>query len=210
MSVGAVGQPRRSAHGGARRSPRRVDRALVGADLSRRSRREFSDVRHPLRPEVRIERVTVSLSGVHVVTSLPSNPGATAGAIAPPGVVWASHTAADLVAALLPPRYRDRVRPVLCSTDEVAIAELVDDVLVTSPGTLEYIVTSSPPVLSTSEVNDVGLRLDARLEPFPVPGPSRRRRWRRRHTVATAVVAACSAAAAAVVAHEVGGAPLPW
>lgn len=204
MSVGAVGQPRR----GARHSPRRVDRGLASAHLSRRSRREFKDVRHPQRPEVRIERVTVCPAGVHVVTAL--LPDAGGGSIASPATIAASHAAADLVAALLPPRYRDRVRPVLCSTDEVARAELVGDVLVTSPSTLEHILVSAPPVLSTSEVNDVGLRLDARLEPFPLPGPPRRRRWRRRHTLVTTLAAACSAVAAAVLAQETGGFPLPW
>ena len=65
-----------------------------------------------------------------------------------------SHAAAGVVASLLPQRYREQVRPVLCRVDDVAMAELVDDVLVTSPTTLEHIVASSPPVLSTSEVNE--------------------------------------------------------
>lgn len=205
MSLGAVGQPRRSVRG----SVRRTGRVVSQRELPERSRREFRDVRHPLRPELRIERVFVCPGGVHVVTTLPATLRPAADEIAPPATVSVSHMAADLVAAALPQRYRDRVRPVLCRSDEIAMAELVDGVLVTSPRTLQHIVSSAPPVLSTSEVHDVALRLDARLEPFPVAAPAKRRRWRRGHTIAAAVVAACSAAAA-VAAQQAGGVPLPW
>jgi hypothetical protein len=174
-------------------------------------RRELRDVRHPLRPDLRVERVIVCPSGVHVVTSL-AVAGAGTGAggePASPAAVAASRTTADLVAVLLPQRYRDRVRPVLCRVDDVAMAELVDDVLVTAPSTLEHIVASSPVVLSTSEVSEVATCLDARMEAFPVPTPPRRRRWSLRR-VLLSVVAASSGVAVLVLAHGVvGGVPLP-
>lgn len=183
---------------GAVREPRHTGREH---ELARRRRREFRNVRHPLRPDLRVERVLVCPSGVHVVTSLPAD--------ADRFLVSRSRLAAELVASLLPERYRARVRPVLCREDEVAMADLVQDVLVTSATTLEHIVRSSPVVLSTSEINEVALRLDARLEPFPVAQVTRPRRWnRRRNLVALASVA--SGAAAFVLTQEVGALPLPW
>ncbi|HEX6877826.1 MAG TPA: hypothetical protein VF165_19355 [Nocardioidaceae bacterium] len=199
MSLGAVGQPRRNAR-----------RSIPHREHAKRRRRELHDVRHPMRPELRIERVLVCPSGIHVVTSLAAPAVGAVDEIAPPSVVAAGHTAADLVAAVLPRRYRNRVRPVVCRLDEVAMAELVDDVLVTSPSTLEHIVAASPVVLSTSEVNDVALRLAARLEAFPVPTPARRRRWDRRHSTAVALVAGSVAAAGVALAERVGALPLPW
>ena len=195
MTLGAVREPRR----GARHS-----------DLTGRRKRELRDVRHSQRPDLRIERVLVSPSGIHVVASLHLEPGVADGPAVSTGDLERAHAAAGVVASLLPQRYRERVRPVLCRVDDVAMAELVDDVLVTSPTTLEHIVASSPPVLSTSEVNDVSLRLDARLEPFPVARINRGRRWRRRHSVLTGLLAAASGAAAFVLTREVGPAPLPW
>lgn len=192
MTLGAVREPRR----GARHS-----------DLTGRRKRELRDVRHSQRPDLRIERVLVSPSGIHVVASLHLEPGA---ADLSTVDLARAHAAAGVVASLLPQRYRERVRPVLCRVDDVAMAELVDGVLVTSPTTLEHIMASSPPVLSTSEVNDVGLRLDARLEPFPVARINRSRRWRRRHSVVTGLLAAASGAAAFVLTREVGPVPLPW
>lgn len=192
MTLGAVREPRR----GARHS-----------DLTGRRKRELRDVRHSQRPDLRIEWVLVSPSGIHVVASLHLEPGA---ADLSPVDLARAHAAAGVVASLLPQRYRERVRPVLCRVDDVAMAELVDGVLVTSPTTLEHIMASSPPVLSTSEVNDVGLRLDARLEPFPVARINRSRRWRRRHSVLTGLLAAASGAAAFVLTREVGPVPLPW
>ena len=170
-------------------------------DLEQRRRREFRDVRHPQRPDVRVERVLVCQSGIHVVTSLPAD--------ADRFLVSRSRLAAELVATLLPERYRARVRPVLCRVDDVEMADLVQDVLVTSTSTLEHIVRFSPVVLSTSEVNDVALRLDAGLEPFPVAPPSRRRRWRGRRSLVAALVAASSAGIVAL-AQEAGSLPLPW
>jgi hypothetical protein len=192
MTTGAVQGPGRRAR----------DAALRG-----RSRREFRDVRHPQRPDLRVEHVLVCPSGVHVVTTL-SSPARPGEPLVDPAVLLRGRTAAEVVAALLPPRYRDRVRPVLCVADDVAMAELVEDVLVTSPSTLEHIVGSSPVVLSTSEVNDVALRLDARLEPFPVAHVRTRPRWRRRAAVLVASAVAASGAAAALLAH--GGVTTPW
>jgi hypothetical protein len=189
---------------GAVRGPGRRAR---DAALRERSRREFRDVRHPQRPGLRVEHVLVCPSGVHVVTTLPS-PARTGEPVVDPAVLVRGRAAAEVVAALLPPRYRDRVRPVLCVADDVAVAEIVEDVLVTSPSTLEHIVGSSPVVLSTSEVNDVALRLDARLEPFPVAHVRTRPRWRRRAAVLVASVVAASGAAAALLAH--GGVTPPW
>lgn len=164
---------------GAVREPRRTARRM---DQTPRARREFRDVRHPQKPELRVERVIICHSGVHVVTSIP------AGDYVP---VAAGHAAADVVSSLLPQRYRDRVRPVLCRRVDEPMADLVDDVLVTTAETLEHIVRSSPVVLSTSEINDVALRLDARFEPFPVaPEVRRTRRSRRRGLLAVAVAAA--------------------
>jgi hypothetical protein len=155
-----------------------------------------------------VERVLVSPSGVHVVTSLPVGSAPTASVDA--GAVSTAKAAADVVTALLPQRYRGRVRPVLSRLDEVAMAEIVDDVLITAPSTLEHIVACSPVVLSTSEVNDVALRLDARLEPFPIAHAQTRRRWRRRHSLLLALGAAASSAAVVVLTQGVGGVPLPW
>jgi len=196
MTLGAVREPRR----GARHSD------LTG----RRRQRELRDVRHSQRPDLRVERVLVSPSGIHVVTSLHVAPGAADGPAVAPGDLESAHAAAGVVASLLPQRYRARVHAVLCRVDDVAMAELVDDVLVTSPATLEHIVAFSPVVLSTSEVNDVGLRLEARLEPFPVARTQRRRRWGRRHSVVAGLLAVASGTAAFVLTKEIGAVPLPW
>jgi hypothetical protein len=190
---------------------RHAGRTARRVDLAERRRREFRDVRHPLIPDLRVERVIICPSGIHVVTSLPVGTGVPGRPVADPVFVAAGQAAADVVAALLPQRYRGRVRPVLCRVDEVAMAELVDDVLVTSAGTLEHIVSSSPVVLSTSEVNDVALRLDARLEPFPITHVQRRRSWRRCGLVGGLVAAASAVGAVAVLLTEqVGALPLPW
>jgi hypothetical protein len=194
MAMGAVRETRRTTR---RRDP------------AGRSRREFRDVRHPLRPDLRVERVLVCPSGIHVVTALAADDPAATDPPADEQATARAHAAADVVAALLPQRYRARVRPVLCRVDDVAMAELVDDVLVTSASTLEHIVASSPVVLSTSEVDDVARRLDARLEPYPVVHVQKRPRRRRAHSVLAVGLAAASAAAV-VVAHGAGVLPLPW
>lgn len=157
-------------------------------------------MRHPLEPELRVDRVIVCHSGVHVVTSV------RAGDYVP---VAAGHAAADVVSSLLPQRYRDRVRAVLCRPDDVPMADLVDDVLVTTPDTLEHIVRSSPVVLSTSEIDEVALRLDARLEPFPDAGEVRRTGARRRRGLLTACVTA-TVAGGAVLLDALEVVALPW
>jgi hypothetical protein len=183
--------------------PRRTVRPLTDG-----RRRELRDVRHPYAPELRMDRVVVCHSGIHVVTTVPA---VADGRVADPAEVAAGLATADLAASLLPARYRARVRPVLCRTDAAPMAELVEGVLVTSPSTLEHVLRSSPVVLSTSEINEVALRLDAALEPFPMgdcgaPRPGRRRallaRW--------AAVAAGAGAGAGVLLERVGLLAPPW
>lgn len=189
MARGAVREPRR-----------RTRRTQPAGRKTARGRRELRDVRHPLEPGLRVDRVIVCHSGVHVVLAVP------AGDYIP---VAAGHTAADVVSSLLPHRYRDRVRPVLCRPDDVPMADLVDDVLVTTPDTFEHIVHSSPVVLSTSEIDEIALRLDACLEPFPVAADVRRTRRAGRPGLAAVVVTATAAGGIALLdALEV--LPLPW
>lgn len=141
-----------------------------------RVHRSLSDVRDPAHADLRIDQIRVCPTGIHVVTVVAD------GATPLPGspVVARSRAAADVVAALLPPRYRDRVQPVLCRTDPAEVVMLVEDVLVTSPGPFEHILRSSRLVLSTSEINEIGLRLGALLEAYPLPpvDQGRRRAWR--------------------------------
>lgn len=168
------------------------------------TRREIRDVRHSSAPALRIERVVVAPSGVHVVTQ-------------GTGPLDESHehdrdrarSAGDVVRAVLPPRYRGRVRSVLCHPDE-ADARTTAGVLVTSPATLEHIVQWAPVVLSTSEVHEVELRLGATLTPFPVPSPAANRtRWRRRLAVAGLVAASAAGAAGAAAALVMPETALP-
>ncbi|HEX6248287.1 MAG TPA: hypothetical protein VFZ64_10485 [Nocardioidaceae bacterium] len=182
---------------GALREPRRTPEPG-------RTRRELRDVRHPLRPWLRVERVLVCPSGIHVVTSVPAAlPGSD------PGLVAVARTAADVVAALLPQRYRRWVRAVLSDSSAEPLAEMLEDVLVTTPDTLEHIVRSSPVRLSTSEVHDVVLRLEARLEPFPVvPAVASARRSRRRPLLVAVGLAAC--AGTVVLVGEAGVLTPPW
>lgn len=187
MSMGAVREPRHSAH---------------NDELARRRRRELTNVRHPSRPDLRVEQILVGPSGIHVVSSLPEG--------ADRFLVSRSKVAAELVASALPERYRGRVRPVLCRVDDVEIADLVGDVLVTTVSTLEHIVRSSPAVLSTSEVNEVALRLGVCLEPFPVLHRSEEPRWNRRRGIFAGLVAAASSTGIYVLMQEVGSTALPW
>ena len=188
---------------------RESHRAARRSDLAERRKREFRNVRHPWKPELHVERVLICPSGVHVVTSLQAEEDPSTDAVLASRVLAHSRAAADVVSALLPQRYRGRVRPVLCSTDDVAMAELVDGVLLTSPTTLEHIVRSSPVVLSTSEINEVAVRLEARLEPFPLPAPKKPGRWNRRRA-AFAGLAAAAATAGLVLAEQTGALRLPW
>lgn len=187
MGVGAVREPR---HGG------RHD------ELARRRSREFHNVRNPSRRDLRIERILVCPSGIHVVTSLPADSDRF--------LVSRSKVAADLVASLLPERYRGRVHPVLCRLDDVAMADLVNDVLVTTASTLEHIARRSPVVLSTSEVNEIALRLDARLEPFPLAQKTRQRRWTWRRGLLAGLATAASTVGILTLADGVGLTALSW
>lgn len=176
MTLGAVQDPRPT--------PSRTDRQ------GGRSRWELTDVRHSLHRGLRIDRAVVCPSGAHVVTVLPAAEDGGPDAV----LVAVGHTAADVVRSLLPARYGDRVRPVLCLDVAEPVADLVDGVLVTTGETLEHIVRSSPVVLSTSEAHDVALRLEAGLvaAPQPVHRPTGRRA--RRGALVAAVVAAVAAA----------------
>lgn len=157
---------------------------------------EIRDVRHAAAPTLRIERVVLAPSGVHVVTEA----GATVDAPGQEGLDR-SRAAADVVRSLLPARYRPRVRAVLCHRD-APDARTHAGVLVTSPETFEHIVRCSPVVLSTSEVHQVHLRLASALTPFPVPAPpATRMPWRRRLAVA-GLVAASAATTVAVALQE--------
>ena len=177
------------------------------AGAAARSVRELHDVRHPRHPELRVDRVRVCPSGVHVITA----PASADCAASQDEVVALARTAGLVVAQLLPPRYRDRVRPVVCRTDGAEVADLVDDVLVTSTATLDHILRSSPVVLSTSEVRDVGLRLGACLEPFPratAPGPGRPA-WRRA-LLAVAAAAVAGVVGVSALGQGLGVLPGPW
>ncbi len=176
------------------------------AHLAERRRKQLHDVLRPGSADVRIDRVLICPSGVHVVThhfEAGRRP-------VDPAVVTASLESAEAVAALLPPRYRERVRPVLCRSEDEPVAQSVRGVLVTSSDTLEHVLRSSPVVLSTSEVVEVAARLEARLAPFPVEDMRKRRRWGwRRWSLAGAATAASAAASVAVFAPDLLRIPLP-
>lgn len=159
-----------------------------------RARREFADVRHPLQPGLCVERVIVGPSGIHVVTTVPAA-GAPGASLVDRALVAGARATADVVASLLPARYHPRVRAVLVLTGAEPLAEHIGDVLVTTSQTLEHIMRSSLVVLSTSEVHDVGLRLAAGLEAYPVEAPVRRTLRSRRRTLLVAAGAATCAGA---------------
>lgn len=188
MTLGAVRDPRPAPH-----------RNSQGP----RGRWELVDVRHPLHPDLRVDRVIVCTSGVHVVTTLPTADDGGPDA----ALVGVGHLAADVVRSLLPARYRDRVRPVLCVTVSEPVADLVDGVLVTTAETLEHIVRSSPVVLSTSEAHEVARRLEAGLSAPPgAASRSDARRTRRPHLLA----AAAAGTAAVAVLLDRAALTLPW
>lgn len=119
----------------------------------------------------RIEEVVVGPSGVHVVLASP------AATVSDPDVGTAARAAAA-VAALLPPRYRDRVRPELRLHDDAGdVATWHEDVLLASPRALEHVWRYGPRLLSTSEIAEVSRWLDARLEPVVEATPAASRRW---------------------------------
>lgn len=191
MTLGAVRDPRPIPHRNSQ---------------SPRGRRELVDVRHPLHPGLRVDRAIVCTSGVHVVTTLPAADDGGPDAV----LAGVGHVAADVVRSLLPARYRDRVRPVLCVTVREPVADLVDGVLVTTAETLEHIVRSSPVVLSTSEAHEVALRLEAGL--VAAPGTASRsdaRRTRRTRRIHLLAAAAAGTAAVAVLLDR-AALTLPW
>lgn len=119
----------------------------------------------------RIDEVVVGPSGVHVVLA---GPGATVG---DPDVGEAAR-AAEAVAALLPPRYRGRVRAELRLHDDAGdVATWHEDVLLASPRALEHVWRYGPRLLSTSEIAEVSRWLDARLELVVEAVPVAPRRW---------------------------------
>lgn len=182
-----------------------VSRSTRLSALARERHRELRDVCLPDDRSRRIHRVLVCPSGVHVVVGQPLT--------GPPSqeVLDGCVSSAAGVSAALPARYRDRVRPVLCCSEDEPIADLVGSVLVTSTTTLEHIIRSSPVVLSTSEVLGITARLGAALEIYPVEPAGGRGRWRalRRLGFAAAAVGA-AAAAAAVFGLDVAQLPAPW
>lgn len=154
----------------------------------------------PGRPDMLIDHVLVGPSGIYVIwylASEPDRPGATKGRGGQRTHDVAAAACAeyiDIISGLLPLRYRDRVRPVLCLGGDDERAEESGGVLVASLGTFEHIVRSSPPVLSTSEVGQAYSSLKARLEQVPPAPDTSRRRFRvaRRAAAASVAVAATS------------------
>jgi hypothetical protein len=176
-------------------------------------RREINAVRHASRPDLRLDRVVVAPSGIYVVTGggrrVPQQRLAGEPAGQPDTDRDRAREAGGLVAGLVPARYRAHVRAVLTRSDEAG-ADVVDGVLLTSPDTLEHVVQHAPVVLSTSEVNEVALRLSAVTEPFPeASGAPTRGRWRRRAAVLGTLTAAAAASFLAL-AQENLAALLPW
>ena len=159
----------------------------------------------PGRPDMLIDHVLVGPSGIYVIRYLPSEPdrpGATTGRgrqrLHDVGAAACAEYA-DAISGLLPPRYRDRVRPVLCLRGDDERAEEAGGVLVASLGTFEHIVRSSPPVLSTSEVGQAYSSLKARLEQVPLAPDTSHRRFRVALRVAAASVAVAAASIGVLV-----------
>jgi hypothetical protein len=147
--------------------------------------KQFRDVRRPDRPDTKVDHVLVGPSGIHVICYLA--PESTADDV----VVQSSAEAARAVGALLPERYRLRVRAMVCFRNEEPVAESVDGVTITSLLALEHILHALPVVLSTCEVSETGARLERRLEPFPLdPGTAPNGHRLRRRLVALAAAAA--------------------
>lgn len=145
----------------------------------------------PERVEV-IDRVLVGPSGIYVILTVGAGT---------PAPLLSAQSAAAAVGAVLPARYRSRVKPVVVR-DEDPRAEWYDEVLVTSYDTLEHIARSTAVVLSTSEVAEVVHRLGTELEELPVVPLERRRRWYTRKPVLAGMVGAVVAAAAGAVAYS--------
>ena len=156
----------------------------------------------PGRPDSLIDHVLVGPSGIYVIRYLPSEldrldaaTGRGRQHLHDVGVAACAEYA-ETISGLLPPRYRDRVRPVLCLRGDDERAGESGGVLVASLGAFEHIVRSSPPVLSTSEVGQAYSSLKAYLEQVPLAPDTSRPRSR--------VVLRVAAASVAVAAASIG------
>jgi hypothetical protein len=171
--------------------------------------KQLYDLRAPLHRDVRLDHVLVGPSGVYVIGYLPVAGRRGLGDAPRTTVVdWADTVAA--VGALLPPRYRERVRPVLCSRSDDPLADQVQGVLVTSYLALGHILRSSRVQLSTSEIAEVSALLRARLKPWqeehaPAPKRSVLRRW-----LVGAAAAAAAVAAGVTFGPDLAGAIRLW
>jgi hypothetical protein len=153
----------------------------------------------PGRPDSLIDHVLVGTSGIYVIRYLPSEldrldaaTGRGRQHLHDVGVAACAEYA-ETISGLLPPRYGDRVRPVLCLLDADEWAEESGGTLVASLGTFEHIVRSSPRVLSTSEVDQAYSALKARLEQAPLSPGTSPRRFRATHRVVAASVGVAAA-----------------
>lgn len=172
-------------------------------DLPSSHWKQYRDVRRPGRPDVRIDHVLVGPSGIHVIAYRPAT------ATADPAVGPCAESA-GAVAALLPDRYRSRVRALVCLRNQEPVAESAGGVLVTSLAAVEHILRGSPVVLSTCEVNEIAARLEARLQPFPVESAEQRRPRRVRRTVLGWAAAAAVVAGAVTLGPELVDALRVW
>jgi len=156
--------------------------------LSESHWKQFYDVYRPGRPDAQIDHLLVGPSGVYVIQYgsskqllsqdpqvVVSGPEVDLAAVSLAEATSEPSESSLAVGALLPARYRPRVRPVLCFREAEPIADLVGGVLVTSSMALEHILRSSPVVFSTSEVAELFTRLKTQLVQVPVP--SRPRPW---------------------------------
>lgn len=128
----------------------------------------FDAVRWPGHPEDRIDEVVVGPSGVHVLLHQEQSAGVR-GSLQAEEIVTRSRDAADAVVGLLPSRYRDALRPMVCLCGTNDIGEVVDGVRLASPEPLRFALRHQPRVLSTSEVAEVSARLRLALTPYPAP-----------------------------------------
>lgn len=151
------------------------------------------------------DELVVGPSGVHVVVH--ARTGATARDLPSlrSSADAASH-AGEVVAGLLPTRYRRVVRPLVCACRASDTGTVVAAVPVLAAGACRHTVLHAPRVLSTSEVQRVAHLLEPVLAPGPGAGPtaraSRRLLWWSFGAVTTA--------AATVSAMAAGGGSTPW
>jgi len=160
-------------------------RAATGLSLPESHWKQFYDVYRPGGSDAQIDHVLVGPSGVYVIayqSSKAHHQVLDAGQVlhlaeaSLEAAVGEPSESAHAVSALLPSRYRARVRPVLCFREAEPVADLVGGVLVTSSMALEHIARSSPVVFSTCEVAELFTCLQAGLAQVP-PLPARPRRW---------------------------------